>query len=715
MKGKIRLTSCLSIVCFILLGILAVSPARSREAETEACQNLLLITIDTLRPDRLSCYDSTHVQTPNIDNLAQKGTLFFRAFANTPTTLPSHASILLGITPLQHGIHDNYNFVVHEELLTLAEHLKNFGYSTGAIIGAHPLDSRFGLGQGFDTYDDDYDKLSSQKFAQGERRADDVTKKAMEWLKAQESPWFLWTHFYDPHDPYEPPEPFKTEYRDRSYDGEVAFVDSELGKLMDYMKTHSLFKNTLIVLTSDHGESLEEHGERTHGYFAYNSTIWVPLIITAPNTSQKVVDQHVSHVDIFPTVCDILKIPKPPFLQGISLVPALDGKTLPERLLYFESLYPHYSRGWAPLKGYISHKEKFMESPIPELYSMAQDFQETKNIAIGSDLEGYRKNLSEILQDQPRPDEKSLRKKVDRESLEKLKSLGYISEPYISTKRTYSPQDDIKTLLPYHRKAEKALSQYNHGNVDAGIQLLKEILTERNDVDVAYIYLAGIYDATGKPTDASDVFELGLKNLPSSYRILTPFVDLLMKEGHYGKVIEVISSKHLLPMEHDSEIWSALAQAYEKEGDLDGAIAAYEKAKIIDNEYVRIYSALGEAYLSRYLKTKDSMSYEQSISNFKKAIELDPAHVSAYSGLGDAYGQTGDLKGAISAWEKALELNPDQYILNFNLGLAHYNSGSKTRALEYFTSLKESHYSHLSPGQKQALDDLIQRCKQENR
>jgi arylsulfatase A-like enzyme/Flp pilus assembly protein TadD len=713
MIKKTHLIGGISILGIILLNFFSLSPLMSSETDRDVRENLLLITIDTLRADRLSCYDSTHVRTPNIDSLAQKGILFLRAFSNTPTTLPSHASILLGITPLRHGVHDNYNFIVHEELLTLAEHLKNYGYSTGAIIGAHPLDSRFGLDQGFDTYDDDYERSSSQKFAHGERRADDVAQKAIEWLKIQKSPWFLWTHFYDPHDPYKPPEPFISEYMDRSYDGEVAFVDEELGKLLDYIENSNLLKNTLIVLTSDHGESLEEHGEKTHGYFAYNSTLWVPLIITVPEGSHRRVEQYVGHIDIFPTACDILEIPQPPSIQGISLLPAINGKRLPERSLYLESLYPHYSRGWAPLQGYIANKEKFIESPLPELYDLELDFQETQNIAKTNTLGRYRNELNEILQDRPRPEEKSLRKKVDRESMEKLKSLGYISEPYDPRKRNYGPQDDIKALLPYHRKAEKALSLHNRGDVEGGIRLLKEILSERNDIDVAYIYLAGIHNATGKTATALEVLQLGLKNLPYSYRILTPFIELLMKEEHYDEVIQVISTKNLLPMEHDAEIWIVLAQAYGKKGDLDAAIAAYEKALTIDNEYVHIYTSLGDNYLSRYLKTKDEASYSQSIAHFKKAIELDPAYAPAYSGLGDVYAQVGDLMGAISYWEKALSLNPEQYVLLFNLGLAHFNSGKKAQALEYFKRLKEKHYSYLSISQQQALEDLVRRCKQE--
>ncbi len=699
----------LFVFCFF-----AVSPFMSSKTGRDAAHNLLLITIDTLRADRLSCYDNSHVRTPNIDSLAQKGVLFRRAFANTPTTLPSHASILTGITPIQHGVHDNYNFTVHEEFLTLAEHLKNYGYSTGAIIGAHPLDSRFGLDQGFETYDDDYEKLSSQKFAYGERRADEVTQKAIEWLKTQKSPWFLWMHFYDPHDPYVPPEPYRTEYKDRPYEGEVALVDAEIGNLLEYMKISHLLEETLIVLTSDHGESLEEHGEKTHGYFAYNSTLWVPLIITRPDGKSKRVDQYVGHIDILPTACDILNIPEPPSLQGISLLSAFDGHKLPERAHYFESLYPHYSRGWAPLQGFMFNGEKYIESPIPELYNLELDFQEAKNLAIANNLGPYRKKLDEILQDRPRPEEKSLRKKVDRESLEKLKSLGYISEPYVSRKRSYGPQDDIKTLLPYHRKAEKALSLHNSGDVDGGIRILKEILSERDDIDVAYIYLAGIYDATDQMEPALEVLRLGLKNLPYSYRIITPYIELLLKAGYYDEVIQVISAKNLLPMEHDAEIWVALAQAYEKKADLDAAIAAYEKALTIDNEYVLIYTSLGENYLSRYLKTKDRASYSQSIAHFKKAIDLDPTYAAAYSGLGDVYGQVGDLIGAISYWEKALKLKPDNFGVLFNLGIAYFESGNRTRACESFKQIKEQYYDQIPPNERKVVDDYIHRCKQDD-
>jgi len=250
-------TLLLFLICLFLSTFLIISPLYPKKEIKKSRLNFLLITIDTLRADRLSCYSSQHVKTSNIDTLAEKGILFSRAFANTSTTLPSHANILLGTTPLYHGVHENSNFIIREEFLTLAEHLKNYGYQTGAFVGAFPLDSRFGLNQGFDIYDDDYGTKRNQPLAYVQRKAEVVVDKALGWLSNQESPWFLWIHCFDPHDPYEPPEPFRTQYEKHPYDGEVAYVDYILGKLFNYFEINGLFEKTLIIFTGDHGESLE--------------------------------------------------------------------------------------------------------------------------------------------------------------------------------------------------------------------------------------------------------------------------------------------------------------------------------------------------------------------------------------------------------------------------------------------------------------------------
>ena len=270
-------------VCLIaLMVVMPIFSENNLKNINRTKYNLLLITIDTLRPDRLSCYSSEHLKTPRIDSLAGRGVLFTQAFAHTPSTLPSHANILLGATPLYHGVHDNSNFIVREEFLTLAEYLKSFGYSTGAFVGAFPLDSRFGLTQGFDVYDDNYGYKDSQEFTYVERKAEVVVEKSISWLKTERNPWFIWIHLFDPHQRYYPPEPFRTQHQGKLYDGEVAYVDFALGKLFDYLEKNKLFDKTLIIFTGDHGESLGEHGEPTHGYFAYNSTLWVPLIISFP-------------------------------------------------------------------------------------------------------------------------------------------------------------------------------------------------------------------------------------------------------------------------------------------------------------------------------------------------------------------------------------------------------------------------------------------------
>jgi arylsulfatase A-like enzyme/Flp pilus assembly protein TadD len=693
------------IIFLIILLPLSSSP----NAENNK-QNFLLITIDTLRPDRLSCYSDAHVKTPHIDSLAETGVLFSKAFAHTPTTLPSHTNILLGTTPLYHGVHDNSNFIVIDEFLTLAEHLKTNGYSTGAFIGAFPLDSRFGLTQGFDVYDDNYGSQSSQEFTYVERKAEVVVDRAMDWLKSQRNPWFLWIHCFDPHQRYDPPEPFKSQH-EHPYDGEVAYVDFALGKLLDYLEENDLTDETTIIFTGDHGESLGEHGESTHGYFAYNSSIWVPLIISSPGIKPAKVVQEVCHIDIFPTVCDILGIEKPLFLQGISLSPALKGRKLPKRAIYFESLYPFYSRGWSPLRGFIEGDRKFIDSPIPEFYDLAKDFGEQENMAPEENLSKHISKLEKLVEEQSIETETASKQEIDREALQKLRSLGYVSSPQTTKKGKYTPRDDLKTLLPFQNKLTRAMGAYHSGRIDEGVQLLEEIVEERKDFDHAYSYLATLYKEQRKLREAVNILRQGLEHNPSSYTIISTYGIFLVEVAQYDAAIEILG-QGLALIDYDPELWNYLGVAYWSKGDYENALEAYQKALSLDNNYSIVFNNLGSLYLSRFNKSKSSSDYQNALQHFKKAIELDPNYASAYNGLGSAYGQAGDIDAAIYCWEKAVELKPDYGYPLYNLGLSYLAKGNNRKALEYFQRYKEVHYNRLSAPDKKKLDDLIRKAQQ---
>lgn len=389
--GKFLFCLLIPIAIFFSMALILIASSKGKDL------NVLLISIDTIRPDRLSCYSRKYLETPRIDALAARGALFERAFAHNPLTLPSHANILLGTTPLHHGIHENSKSVLDEDFFTLAEFLKEKGYATGAFIGAFPLDSRFGLDRGFDFYDDSYPTKSPYTFVHTERKAGEVIRASLDWLDMQNSKWFCFVHIWDPHAPYLPPEPFIEKYKDDPYSGEVAYVDSELGRLFDYLMDKNLMGNTLIVLTGDHGEALGEHGEFTHGYFAYNSTLWVPLIFAGPGIKPVRIDDSVCHIDIFPTICDVLETEKPFFLQGVSLCPLMRGGKIKKRAIYFESLDPYYNRGWAPLRGFLEGKKKFMDSPLPEYYDLENDFYEENNLIQKIHLEKKQQKLKVLM------------------------------------------------------------------------------------------------------------------------------------------------------------------------------------------------------------------------------------------------------------------------------------------------------------------------------
>lgn len=700
-----------AIVSIFSLVFLVGLPKNVKAEEPLNKLNVLLITIDTLRADRLSCYESEHLKTPNIDRLAKKGILFSRAFANTSTTLPSHTNILLGTTPLYHGVHDNLNFIVSEEYLTLAEHLKSQGYSTEAIVGAYSLDSRFGLSQGFDFYDDNYARSYSKSFPALERKGEVVVDNALNRIKFLKEPWFLWIHLWDPHAPYEPPEPFKTQYEKNPYDGEVAYVDFVLGKLFDYLNEKDLFEKTMLIFTGDHGESLGQHEELTHAFFAYNTTIWVPLIISIPGIKSGIIDQPVSHVDIFPTVCDVLGIDKPSFLQGFSLYPALKGQELPKRLIYFESLYPYYSRGWAPLWGFIDEGEKFIESPIPELYDLGKDFDESNNLAKKKNLDGYREKLAQFMETLSLPQKNKSIKSIDREVLERLRSLGYVSSSWGPKKESFGSEDDVKILLPYLNRTFEAMMLYRKGKIIEGKELLERVISEKKDMDMAYLRLAVIYKNEGNIRKALEILKLGLENIPSSYYLYSNYNRLLINTRMYDEVIRIFNEKSFPEIDMDPEIWNYLGVAYLKKENFEKAIEAFERAQTLDGKYARVFFNLGEAYFHLSLKNKDQKMFRKSFDIFEKAIEIDPNFPAPHCSLGEHYMQIGNIDEAIQSWNKALELQPDIDRVIYLLGLAYMDKRDKVKALDYFNTLKEKYFHAYPESQRKQIEALIQECE----
>jgi arylsulfatase A-like enzyme/Flp pilus assembly protein TadD len=697
---------------FILAGIIFTDYSILGSEAKRADLNLLLITIDTIRPDRLSCYSTKYLQTPRIDAIAAKGVVFTRAFAHNPITLPSHANILLGTTPLYHGVHENSKSRVSGDLLSLAKYLKSKGYSTGAFVGAFPLDSRFGLNQGFDVYDDSYPSKPSYEFIYAERKAEKVIQAALGWLKSQNSSWFSWVHLWDPHAPYLPPEPFKSKFHDDPYSGEVAYVDSELGKMFDYLESSKQMENTLIILTGDHGESLGEHGELTHNYFAYNSSIWVPLIIEGPEIKPARIDEYVCHIDLFPTLCDILGIEKPSFLQGVSLLPLIKGKKIKKRAIYFESLDAYYNRGWAPLRGFIEDGKKFITSPLPEFYNVESDFDEKTNLAPKMNLGEYEKKLKKMEKELSSFGKGQNLQKIDREAEEKLRSLGYVVSQVTQLKENYGPEDDLKTLLPFHDKMDKAILLDGEGKKAESIKLLNEIIQEKKDFTEAYTYLSYIYRSQERIGEALKIMEEGFNNNPKNYAILSGYGILLVREEKLDKAIEIIQ-KAIALYDLDPEVWNYLGFAYWRKGEYQKALEHYQKALSLDNTQAIIFSNLGALYLSIFLQTKRANDHTRSVEYFKKAIELDPDLSLAYKGLGVAYRLIEKVDDAISCWEKALELNPNDDFIVYNLGITYLERGNKSQALEYlkrYLSLKK--YS-LSPEEQKKIDALIQKCKQE--
>ena len=538
----------LKIIMGILLCLLPSFYAQAGAKEL----NVLLITVDTLRYDRVSYFETKHVKTPHIDELASRSAVFHRAFAHTPLTLPSHTNILTGTTPLYHGISDNPGFKLEERFLTLAEYLKDFKYSTSAFIGSFPLDSRFGLDQGFDVYDDNYgvQRLYSLYFA--ERRAEEVIRPAIQWIEKQQDKWFSWIHLFDPHTPYAPPAPFDSIYADDPYSGEAAYTDMQLGVLFDYLKRKGLMENTLIVLTADHGEAFGEKGELFHSYFAYNSTMHIPLIVYVPGMRPASVQENAAHVDIYPTVCDVLgfKVPKP--IQGESLIPLIQGKSRKTPEIYIESLSHYLTMGLAPLRGFIRGDQKFIDLPIKEVYDLKRDFAESKNLAELADLPRLEKDLRRL--EKKLGGEKTVQKldSAEQDTLNKLRSLGYISTGVPKKKKKYTAQDDLKTLLPLQNKLHDAVKDFRSNRPQAALAKLQEIVEERPDFISAFNRMGNLYYSLGDKDRAVEVLRAGLEANPKNLYLMSRLGLMLVEVQEFKEAVKLVSAANAQIKDLDS-------------------------------------------------------------------------------------------------------------------------------------------------------------------
>jgi arylsulfatase A-like enzyme/Tfp pilus assembly protein PilF len=675
-------------------------------AKKEERLNVLLITIDTLRADYLGCYGNGGIETPFIDKLAAEGILFKRAFAHNVVTLPSHINILTGTYPLYHGVRDNSGFRLDEKVVVLSEILKGKNYRTAAFIGAFPLDDRFGLNQGFELYDDFYGDTSHvNEFAEVERSAEKVISRAQDWIdRNKEELWFCWIHLYDPHYPYNPPQRFKDKYPQDYYAGEVAYTDSSVGQLFQFMKSSNIDKKTLVILTSDHGESLGAHLEKTHGIFAYNETLYVPLIFYQKQlfSQPKIIHHLARHIDIVPTVLDVLNINAPQQVQGVSLVPLIENpKKWKEQDSYFESMTPTLTRNWAPLDGIISENYKYIDLPLEELYSLELDFQEEKNLAATerSILKKLSGKLERMKKSSLNPEmEKKKRVTEDPETMRKLRSLGYLSRSGSkSLKRTFTEEDDPKRLIGLDNLSDEATGDFLKGYSQLAVDKLKKVIDIRPDFTLAYSNLAFIYHEKGELQRAIELLEraVGLGVANSSQMAMLGIY--LQEAGEFQKSLDILEPL-VEEYPYEADALNNLAITYWRLGRYREAEQTFAKLLSLDPGYASAYNNLGSVYLGK-------KEYDEAIKQFNKAIEYDPNLASPYNGLGVAFSKKGEVEKAIANWKKAVELSNTEYDALYNLGTTLIKRKRLNEAIPYLEK-----FIALAPRPKYADD--VERIKE---
>lgn len=620
----------------LLLCCLATGAWAGSAAQKVPPPDVFLVTIDTLRADHIHCYGYDQIQTPALDSLAKDGIRFEQAFTPSPITNISHATILTGLLPSSHGVND-FGVPLSPDHPAWAELLKSQGYHTAAFIAAVVLDSKEiapGFNRGFDFYDNFPEKADSKAhWGRVERRGMDVVQRTEDWLNGQRSgPRFVWVHMYDPHDPYEPPEPFASTYKDRLYDGEIAYADSALGHFVAYLKKQGWYDGALVVVVGDHGEGLGEHHEATHGIFLYDSTTHVPLIVKLPSQEAKgrEVGAQVRTTDILPTVLDLVGVKPPARLDGESLRPYFAGTETAGRTAFGETDYPlHF--GWAPLRSVRDSGIKFIEAPRPELYDLHSDPKELHNTYAAGDanVQKMRGMLAELRKKMPPPVRASTGQgaTVDpsllpdpKDRIEEQNLLHFEAILSEENEVTDAERDAFKQALDKEPDSPAALLQSGQialagKNYAVAVDYLRRALEAvPGDATAAFYYgqalqmtgdLAGARDAlqTSLKSDpnqlparlllgkvylglkdtnaAEDQFEAALLLQPTSVEAQLSLAEVLIGQHKFAEAVpQLVSATHSEP--GNAEAYTLLAQAYTGLGQKEKALAAANRAKALE-------------------------------------------------------------------------------------------------------------------------------------
>lgn len=646
--------------------------------------NIVLISVDTLRADRLGCYGFRDVETPAIDALASRGLRFERCYSTTPLTLPAHTTMLTGTHPLFHGVRDNGGFLVPQELETLAEVLKAEGYETGAVVGAYVLDSKWGLNQGFDFYYDRFelDREEGFSMADVQRRGDEVVDQALSWVgNGRRKPFFLFVHLYDPHTPYAPPPPFNERYKHDLYTGEVAYTDAQVGRLLDALKGRGLLESTVVVFTADHGESLGEHGEATHGFFVYQAAIHVPLIFALPGERPRAatLPDVVSLTDLMPTVLELVDAPVPAPVQGRSLAPLLAGAEKPgrDRLALAETFYPRFHYGWNEILSIQDRRYKLILSPGEELFDLLSDPGETRDISKQDPDTARRlaKRLGEMTSEIGRDRHQTDYRKVDEATREKLASLGYIGT-FVSSdkegrKALPSPRDKIDIFNRIQEAKELSL----RGRVGEAEAVMIEVVRRDPEVVDAYFVLGNICFKQKRFRDAIGWLAEALERKPDY-----DFVVLNMAIA-YIELGEIEEAERTLA--DFVERFPADSILYITLGDINIKKEDYARAAAYFEECLRLNPTSGAAYnkLSRVRILQDRP--EDALAFARKARELNPGLKNLAYNFAQAYQMLDRSAEAEAEYLTELERHPANHNAAFNLSLLYRQKGD-TRSMEKY-------------------------------